>query len=111
MPVLRETFVTAAVAVVLSGAFSFSVTTPQQHTIIALALEERAIAATSLYQAALYFAVSLSGVVGAFGLGTSAVGDRYLSVLAAVFVLAATVLTRVSVPKYTQPEAGNDGWK
>ncbi|TQN28721.1 DHA1 family inner membrane transport protein [Haloactinospora alba] len=109
VPVLRETFATALVAVVLCGVFSFSVTTPQQHMIIALAPGERAVV-TSLYQAALYFAVSLSGVVGAFGLGTNVVGARYLSVLAAVFVLAATVLTRVSVAKHTQPEAGNDGW-
>lgn len=67
LPVFRGEFAAALPAVVVVGALSFSVTTPQQHRIIALA-PEKASMVTSLYASALYLAISLSGVIEALGL-------------------------------------------
>ncbi|RJL32920.1 MFS transporter [Bailinhaonella thermotolerans] len=89
-PLATGTIPAALVAVVLSGFFSFGVTTPQQHRIIALTPSGQSLV-TSLYQSAVYLAVSLSGAAGALGL--QAFGSQALPLLAAVLVFAAAVLT------------------
>ncbi|GAA5157183.1 MFS transporter [Pseudonocardia eucalypti] len=80
----------ALLAVLVSGWLSFSITTPQQQELVALAPTAQSVA-TSLYQSAIYLAVSLSGVVG--GLGLSLLGAAWLAPLAAVLVLAGGVMT------------------
>ncbi|WP_211241407.1 MFS transporter [Pseudonocardia spinosispora] len=91
LPLVGGSFGLALVAVVLSGWLSFSVTTPQQHEIIARALPEDRAFVTSLYQSAAYLAISLSAVVGAVGI--SAVGHAVVGPLAAALVLVAALLT------------------
>lgn len=90
MPPSRGSFASALAVVALSGLFSFAVTTPQQHRLITLAGDARAMVG-SLYQSALYLAVSLSGAVGAAGLHV--LGPARLPLLAALIVLAAAALT------------------
>lgn len=80
----------ALLAVLVSGWLSFSITTPQQQELVALTPTAQSVA-TSLYQSAIYLAVSLSGVVG--GLGLSLLGAAWLAPLAAALVLAGAVLT------------------
>lgn len=92
LPPLRGSFVTAVPAVAISGFLSFSVTTPQQHRIIALVPAEQAPLVTSLYQSALYLAVFLAGGAGAAGLGVRAIGPGRLPWVAAAFVFAAMLI-------------------
>lgn len=87
---LEGSMAAAIPAVAVAGLLSFSITTPQQHELIALAPGAQSVV-TSLYQSVLYLAVSLSGAVGAVGL--HAVGRAALPWLAAGFVLAAALLT------------------
>ncbi|GAA3082727.1 MFS transporter [Streptosporangium carneum] len=91
LPAFREPLAAAAPAVAVSALFSFMVTTPQQHRIIALASPGARSMVTSLYQSALYLAISLSGVLGAVGLSVS--GAASLTLLAAGFTLTAAALT------------------
>lgn len=92
VPMAREAGLPVAVlAVLVSGWLSFSITTPQQQELVALAPTAQSVA-TSLYQSAIYLAVSLSGVVG--GLGLNLFGAVWLAPLAAAFVLVGAVLTR-----------------
>ncbi|WP_206068295.1 MFS transporter [Nonomuraea composti] len=86
IPLGRGTFGTAVVTIVVVGFLSFSVTTPQQHLVISLAGPGAGLV-TSLYQSAVYLAVSLSGGVGALAL--EAWGAAGLPYLAAVLMLAA----------------------
>lgn len=90
VPVLCGSIAPATAVVLISGLLSFSVNAPQQHEIIALAPEARPVV-TSLYQAVLYLAVSLSGAVGAIGLHFA--DGPYLAPLAAIFVGLAALLT------------------
>jgi len=76
--------------VVVSGVLSFAVTTPQQHLVIALAPAAGSVV-TSLYQGALYLAISASGVLGAVGLAAG--GAVVLGPVAALPVLVAALLT------------------
>lgn len=80
----------ALLAVLVTGWLSFSITTPQQQELVALTPTAQSVA-TSLYQSAIYLAVSLSGVVG--GLGLSLLGAAWLAPLAAALVLAGGVMT------------------
>ncbi|MCP2256515.1 MFS transporter, DHA1 family, arabinose polymer transporter [Streptoalloteichus tenebrarius] len=89
-PALRESFLVALPVVVVTGLFSFGVTTPQQHQIIARAPGAQSLV-ISLYQSALYLAVSLSSVLGAAALGLADAG--WLPVFAAVFTLVAALTT------------------
>jgi DHA1 family inner membrane transport protein len=81
----------AVVAVALSGAFSFSLTTPQQHQLILRVSSGKISVVTALYQSVLYIAISLSGALGALALrwGTA----ERLPLIAAVAVLLATATT------------------
>ncbi|MDF5754698.1 MFS transporter [Spongiactinospora sp. TRM90649] len=90
MPLGRAGTAAAVIAVAVSGFFSFSITTPQQHLVIGLA-DGGSGMVTSLYQSALYLAVSLSGAVGALGLERW--GAVALPYIAAVLMLAAAALT------------------
>lgn len=97
MPPIRGVFAAAVPVVALSGMASWSVTAPQQHRAIALSPAGAGPLAVSLNAAVLYLAISLSSVIGAVGLdsfGSAAV----LPVIAAVFVLAAAILTWLSGP-------------
>ncbi|HEU5158129.1 MAG TPA: MFS transporter [Streptosporangiaceae bacterium] len=93
----RGVFAAAVPVVALAGIASWSITTPQQHRVIALSPPGAGPLAVSLNSAVVYLAISLSGVVGAVGLDgfDSAVA---VPVIAAVFVLAAAVLTWLSSP-------------
>lgn len=92
---IRSVFAAAIPVVALSGIASWSVTAPQQHRVIALSPAGAGPLVLSLNAAVLYLAISLSGVIGAIGLDLlgSAVT---LPMIAAVFVLAAAVLTWLS---------------
>jgi DHA1 family inner membrane transport protein len=81
------------IAIVVSGVLSFSLTTPQQHAILAIAPDAGTLV-TSLYQSAVYLAISASGVVGAIGLNL--LGPALIAPLAAVVVLASAVPGRRS---------------
>ncbi|GAA2141273.1 MFS transporter [Streptomyces synnematoformans] len=84
VPLLRGSVAAAFPAIVVVGFLSFSLTTPQQQEIIALAPAARSVV-TSLYQSALYLAISLSGVLG--GVALAGLGAGPLAPLAAVLVL------------------------
>ncbi|HEY3681766.1 MAG TPA: MFS transporter [Streptosporangiaceae bacterium] len=94
MPALRGAFAPALVITVVSGFFSFCITTPQQHMIVARASDGTRALVTALYQSAAYLAVALSGAVGAAGLDIAGAGG--LPWIAAALVLAALVLTVVT---------------
>lgn len=94
---IRGIFTACIVAVALSGIGSWSVTTPQQHRAIALSMPGAGALTVSLNAAVMYLAVSLSSIIGAIGIhsiGSAAA----LPVIAAVFVLAAAILTWLSGP-------------
>ncbi|MFI2237847.1 MFS transporter [Streptomyces chrestomyceticus] len=95
-PLSREWLPAALLAVAVSGWVSFSVTTPQQHRIAALAPQAQSVV-VSLNAAAVYLAVSLAGGLGGIGLET--VGAARLPWLAAAFTLAAAALTAVHRPR------------
>lgn len=92
LPAARGSFATAVPAIAISGALSFSVTTPQQHRIITLVRADQAPLVTSLYQSSLYLAVFLAGGIGAAGLGLPAIGPGRLPWLAAAFALGAALI-------------------
>ncbi|MFK8848224.1 MFS transporter [Streptomyces sp. Ac-502] len=102
VPLSREWLPAALIAVAVSGWVSFSVTTPQQHRIAALAPQAQSVV-VSLNAAALYLAVSLAGGLGGIGLET--VGATRLPWLAAGFTLVAAVLTAVHRPKAERTRA------
>jgi MFS transporter, DHA1 family, inner membrane transport protein len=100
LPVLQGSLPVAVVVAAVSGVLSFGVTSPQQQLVITLAPGAGSVI-TALYQSAAYLAVSASGAVGAVAVdcwGGSAVGP-----LAAVFVLAAAVLTAAGGRKNLDP--------
>ncbi|MFB1043455.1 MFS transporter [Streptomyces chrestomyceticus] len=103
VPLSREWLPAALLAVAVSGWVSFSVTTPQQHRIAALAPQAQSVA-VSLNAAAVYLAVSLAGGLG--GIGLESVGAARLPWLAAAFTLAAAVLTAVHRPKGERARTG-----
>ncbi|MER5544810.1 MFS transporter [Streptomyces sp. NPDC001118] len=92
---IRSSFAAALPVVALSGIASWSVTAPQQHRVIALSPAGAGPLAVSLNAAVLYLAISISGVLGAMGLNVFG-SAAALPVLAAVFVLAAAVVTWLS---------------
>ncbi|GCD43927.1 MFS transporter [Streptomyces paromomycinus] len=102
VPLSREWLPAALLAVAVSGWVSFSVTTPQQHRIAALAPRAQSVA-VSLNAAAVYLAVSLAGGLGGIGLET--VGAGRLPWLAAAFTLAAAVLTAAHRPRTEREKA------
>lgn len=75
----------------LSGLFSFSLTTPQQHQLISHAPDGKLSLLTSLYQSVLYLAISLSGALGAAVIKWDAADQ--LTAIATLPVLLATVIT------------------
>ncbi|WBB58211.1 MFS transporter [Streptomyces sp. WMMC500] len=104
VPVLRGSAVAALPAVVVVGFLSFSITTPQQQEIIALAPAARSVVA-SLYQSALYLAISLSGIVG--GLALAPLGAGPLSPLAAIPVLLTALTTHRAARRSTPGPTAN----
>jgi MFS transporter, DHA1 family, inner membrane transport protein len=93
LPAATGTMAAAVVAILVVGTLSFAVTTPQQALVITLAGRGAGLV-TSLYQSALYLAVSLSGAVGALGLDWW--GADRLPYAASALVLLAAVLTYVA---------------
>ncbi|MFC5833435.1 MFS transporter [Nonomuraea insulae] len=91
VPVLRDSYATALLAVAACGAFSFTVTTPQQHLIMSYAPAATQPMVASLNQSALYLAVSLSGAVG--GIALDVAGAALLPPLATALAVAAAGLT------------------
>jgi MFS transporter, DHA1 family, inner membrane transport protein len=91
LPLVQGPLPVAFAVAAVSGLLSFAVTTPQQQIVIALAPDAGPVV-TSLYQSALYLAVSASGAVGA--LAVEGWGGASIGPLAAAFVLTATLLTR-----------------
>ncbi|KJK56556.1 MFS transporter [Saccharothrix sp. ST-888] len=91
----RNSFLAAVPVVALSGIGSWSVTAPQQHRIMALAPAGAEALVVSLNAAVMYLAISLSSVVGAIALSSFHSATVLLPV-AAVFVLAAALLTWIS---------------
>jgi DHA1 family inner membrane transport protein len=92
----RNSFAAAIPVVALAGMASWSVTVPQQHRVLALSHAGAGPLAVSLNAAVMYLAISLSSLIGAVGLDSF--GSAFsLPLIAAVFVLAAALLTwRVS---------------
>jgi DHA1 family inner membrane transport protein len=86
----RGSLATALPIIVLSGALSWSVLTPQQHRIIALAPDAQALV-VSLNATGVYLGVSLAGVIGAVGLDL--VGAAWLPALAAGMLVIAAMTT------------------
>ncbi len=91
VPLLCASLPLAVIAVALSGVFSFSLTTPQQHQLISHAADGKLSLLTSLYQSVLYLAISLSGVLGAAVIKWGA-ADR-LAAIATLPILLATLIT------------------
>jgi DHA1 family inner membrane transport protein len=92
MPPTRGLFAVAVPVVALAGFASWSITTPQQHRVIALSPPGAGPLAVSLNSAVVYLAISLSGVIGAVG-SDAFDSAAAVPVIAAVFALAAAVLT------------------
>ncbi|MEU8837406.1 MFS transporter, partial [Streptomyces sp900116325] len=90
VPQARMSFAAALPVVAVVGWVSWSVTTPQQHRLMAFAPGSESLV-ISLNAAAVYLAVSLSGVIGAVGLHTF--GPGRLPLIAAAFVVAAVPFT------------------
>jgi DHA1 family inner membrane transport protein len=65
VPAVTQYPLWAMLAVALSGLFSFSLTTPQQHLLLAHGAGANLSVLTGLYQSCVYLGVSLSGVLGA----------------------------------------------
>lgn len=93
LPLLRGELWLAVPTVAVSGVLSFAVTTPQQQWLLTLAPEAGSVA-TSLYQAALYLAVSASGVLGAVVLDVR--GSGWLGPVSGAVVLVAAVVAAVA---------------
>jgi MFS transporter, DHA1 family, inner membrane transport protein len=104
VPLLRDSLPLAVIAVALSGIFSFSLTTPQQHQLISHAPNGKLSLVTSLYQSVLYIAISLSGAVGAVVMQWVTT-DR-LTVVAALPVLLATLITWLQARAQFHRQAG-----
>ncbi|MFM0337124.1 MFS transporter [Paraburkholderia fungorum] len=90
VPLLRASLPLAVIAVALSGVFSFSLTTPQQHQLISRAPDGKLSLLTSLYQSVLYLAISLSGAFGAAVIKWGAADQ--LTVIATLPVVLATLI-------------------
>ncbi|WP_242107507.1 MFS transporter [Luteimonas aquatica] len=109
IPWLRGSVPLALLAAVVSGVFAFSLTTPQQHHILAHAPPGTQSFVTALYQAVLYFAVSLSGALGALAL--QFLDARLLAPLGAAFVAVSLALViaaaRGESPASTQAACTN----
>lgn len=84
LPVASATFVGAVLAMAIYGLTVWSITTPQQHRLIALAPSAASLV-ISLNASGIYLAVSLSGIIGAAAL--QIVNPSSLAWLAAVFVI------------------------
>jgi DHA1 family inner membrane transport protein len=93
----RGSFAVAVLVVALAGIASWSISTPQQHRVIALSPPGAGPLAVSLNSAVVYLAISLSGVIGAVG-SDGFDSAAAVPVIAAVFVLAAAVLTWLASP-------------
>ncbi|SDI87912.1 MFS transporter [Nonomuraea jiangxiensis] len=104
-PLGRGTLGAAVAIIMIVGFLSFSVTTPQQHLLITLAGPGSGLI-TSLYQSALYLAVSLSGGAGALAL--EGWGAAHLPHLAAVLMLAAATLTVANGTRAGQTPRSSD---
>ena len=94
---IRGLFAVAVPVVALAGIASWSIITPQQHRVIALSPPGAGPLAVSLNAAVVHLAISLSGVIGAVG-SDGFDSAAAVPVIAAVFVLAAAVLTWLSSP-------------
>ncbi len=70
---IRADFVVSVLVMAVAGLASWSVTAPQQHRVVALSPVGAGPLAVSLNAAVLYLAISLSGVIGAAGLGPTLV--------------------------------------
>ncbi|PDP87438.1 MFS transporter [Glycomyces fuscus] len=86
LPLTTSALVPALVMTAAYGFVAFALTTPQQHRIIALDPGSAAVL-IPLNQAALYLAISVSGIVGAAGIAWAGAG-RVSLVAVAVAVLA-----------------------
>jgi len=91
----RGSLLTAIPLIALAGVASWSVTTPQQHRVIALAPDGAGPLVVSLNAAVMYLAISLSSVIGAIGLNSFG-SPASLLPIAAVFTAAAALLTWLS---------------
>lgn len=100
IPSLRDSLPGAVAAVALSGVFSFSLTTPQQHQLISRVNSGKISVVTALYQSVLYIAISFSGALGALVLRWGAA--QRLPLIAAVVVLLATATTLLQARSQVQ---------
>jgi MFS transporter, DHA1 family, inner membrane transport protein len=103
--VARESLLAAVPVIVVSGMLSWSVLSPQQHRVVALAPDAPALV-VSLNAAALYLGVSLSGVLGAAGLNT--LGPATFPLLGSAFLVVAAVLTWINGKPSERREAASD---
>ncbi|XVS68066.1 MFS transporter [Actinosynnema sp. CA-299493] len=90
MPLVTGSYVLSLLVMVVYGIAAWAITTPQQHRLITLAPADAPLL-ISLNAAFLYLAISLSGVIGAVGIGT--VGANALPIIAAGIALLALVLS------------------
>jgi MFS transporter, DHA1 family, inner membrane transport protein len=100
IPSLRDSLPGAVAAVALSGVFSFSLTTPQQHQLISRVNSGKISVVTALYQSVLYIAISFSGALGALVLRWGAA--QRLPLIAAAVVLLATATTLLQARSQVQ---------
>lgn len=90
----RESLVAVVPLVIASGALSWSVLTPQQHRLVAMAPPQDRTVVLGLNAAAVYLGVSLSGSIGALAL--DALGPARFPLLASAFLVIAAASTWIS---------------
>ncbi|EFV14904.1 MFS transporter [Segniliparus rugosus] len=93
MPLAENSFGPALFATAVYGYAGWAVSAPQQFRLISIRPKAAAILA-SLHSTSIYLAISLSGIIGGFGL--SALGAGSVTFLAAAFGAAALVLSEIS---------------
>ncbi|MFF0451414.1 MFS transporter [Streptomyces sp. NPDC004609] len=105
-PLATGAYLPALVMIVVYGVGAFAITTPQQHRLITLDPPSAPVL-IALNAAVLYLAISLSGVVGAVGIGW--VGAGSLPLIAAGLAAAALIVSELGHRMSRQAAAPRPG--